>query len=146
MPELAKPGFGMRNWAFQFEVGRLAAAPDEERVGLRRIRGGRLADDGAVFNAPQLGIPVPAGQIFPVEKGFESIVGREDHLGQREHGEQNRGTKGDSHGCSSPETDREETSGRLNDVATHAARGSLLYHGKCIKRKSVHLRDRIHPQ
>jgi hypothetical protein len=49
----------------QFEVCRLAAAPDDEGVFLQRVRGRRLADDGAALGAPEFRIAVHPFRLDP---------------------------------------------------------------------------------
>ena len=80
----------------QFEVGRLAAAPDQEGVALRRIVLGRFADDRAVFDAPELGIAVPAFERLAVEDRLEAFVGGRGRREarpqrQRQHGDERQG-------------------------------------------------------
>ena len=75
MPELAKPAIGHAELGLQLEVARLAAAPDEERISFGGVFGGGLAGDRAVFDAPKLGIAVPALQGLAVEDRLEAFLG-----------------------------------------------------------------------
>src|SRR5262249_50730013 len=80
----------------QLEIARLAAAPDEKRVLAERVLPGRLADDGAVLDAPEGRVAVPAAQRPAVEDLLESsvIVGRlraDRRLARRRLGSGRRG-------------------------------------------------------
>src|ERR1017187_7860250 len=61
---------GQLELELQFEIGRTAAPPDEERVLDGLLVGGSLADDGAVFDAPELRIAFPSGQRLAIEDGL----------------------------------------------------------------------------
>src|SRR4030095_14049290 len=58
----------------QLEVGRLAAAPDDEGVFLQRVLGGRLADDCGVLDAPEFRVAVPALQARSIEDRHKARV------------------------------------------------------------------------
>src|ERR1039457_4835414 len=61
---------GQLELELQFEIGRTAAPPDEERVLDGLLVGGSQADDGAVFDAPELRIAFPSGQRLAIEDGL----------------------------------------------------------------------------
>ena len=50
------------------EVADVTALPDQERVAFCRFVLSRLAEDGAVFNRPELGLPDPAEEILAIEE------------------------------------------------------------------------------
>ena len=58
----------------QLEIGRLAAAPDQEAVFFQRVLGSRLTHDRAAFDAPELRIAIPALQGGSVEDRHEPFV------------------------------------------------------------------------
>ena len=74
MPELAKSAVGHAEFGFQFEIGRFSAPPDEKGVARGGILLGGFAGDGAVLDAPQLGIAVPAFERLAVEDRLEAVV------------------------------------------------------------------------
>jgi hypothetical protein len=57
----------------QFEIGRLAPLPDQERVVLEQILGSRAAGDRAVGDTPVLFVAFPAGEIGAVEQAGEPL-------------------------------------------------------------------------
>ena len=64
----------LADFRLQLEVFHLPAAPDEKLIVSELLRSGRGADDLAVFNLPQLGIAIPAGEVFAIEDRFEACV------------------------------------------------------------------------
>jgi hypothetical protein len=52
----------------EFEIADLAVFPDEEGIVFERLVRGGPAGDGAVLDRPKIGVAVPAGEIFAVEK------------------------------------------------------------------------------
>src|ERR1035438_8813904 len=59
----------------QHEVGGFAALPNNV-YRTSRFLAGRLHEDGAVLDAPEPRIAIPAGQVFPVEQGHPTVVVR----------------------------------------------------------------------
>ena len=74
MPELAKPGLGMQNSTFSSKSAGLPPRQIRNVLAFRRILLGRLAGDRAVFDAPELGIAVPAIQRLAIEDRAEALV------------------------------------------------------------------------
>ena len=74
----------------QLEIGRLAAAPDQKGVALGGILGGGLAGDRAVFDAPELGIAVPALKRLAVEDRLEAFVARGGAASDQQHDKQSK--------------------------------------------------------
>ena len=56
----------------QLEVGRLRLGPDQERVGRQRLGRGRLADEQAALDLPELLVTLPAGQRRAIEHRLEA--------------------------------------------------------------------------
>jgi hypothetical protein len=105
----------------QFEVVEEPLPPDQERVALGRILGGRLPDDRALLHPPEFGLPLPAGQAHPVENRHEAVLGgaaeRRPHNRQqaphdREPSDSQSGTHGGNDG---------ETGGSVHDAALRGA-------------------------
>ncbi len=67
-----------------------AGFPNDEGVALRRIVLGGLAGDGAVFDAPEFGIAVPAFEGFPVKDFFKAFFfgnGLKRQRGDKQNGD-----------------------------------------------------------
>jgi len=69
--------------AAELEIGHGAVGPDQE-CSRRPGSGGGLPGDGAVFDRPEFGVAIPAGQVFAVEDLLEAdlaAVIQEDMVG-----------------------------------------------------------------
>lgn len=82
----------LADFGLQFEVFDLPAAPDEKLIVVQLLRSGRVADDLAIFDLPQLRIAIPAGEVFAVEDGFKTVLGKS--RGQQEQGEEDEAFHG----------------------------------------------------
>lgn len=58
----------------QLEIVDLTLTPDNERVSLGRIFGGRAAGNGAVLDRPELCVAVPAIELLSVEDRLEAVL------------------------------------------------------------------------
>ena len=58
----------------QLEVLGLSALPDEERVTVGALLGRRFPADGAIFDRPELWVPVPPIEVLAVEDGFHALL------------------------------------------------------------------------
>ena len=61
---------GGAHLGFEFKVLELAAAPDEELIVVEMVGTFGATCDGPVFDRPEFGIAVPAGQVPAVKKGL----------------------------------------------------------------------------
>ena len=59
------------DFAAKLKITNFAALPDQKRIAGRRVFGGGLTDDRAVFDRPEFFDALPAGQVFSIKQDFE---------------------------------------------------------------------------
>ena len=90
---VGEAGVGHAELERKLEIGRPAAAPNEERVPLGGVLLGRLAGDRAVLDAPEPRIAVPTLKALAVEDRPEAGVVRRGAAGDQGHGQQHENVR-----------------------------------------------------
>ena len=83
----------------EFEVGRLAAAPEEIAGMVERMLFGGLAGDGPVLDRPVARLAFPAGEVLAVEKWHKALIARRGAKSNSRTREQSRQERKNGRAC-----------------------------------------------